>query len=113
MVADGARGFPKVTIRDQVRLQMALADRLGIRGIRLVIGGSMGGLQALEWALLDPGRVQAIATIAAAAAHSPWCIVWSEAQRLALATDPDSRPAITTPTTRHAQVSPRRARSPW
>lgn len=80
--------FPAVTIRDQVRVQMALADALGIRRVRLVIGGSMGGLQALEWALLDPGRTVAVATIAAAGRHSPWCLVWSEAQRHALAADP-------------------------
>jgi homoserine O-acetyltransferase len=83
--------FPAVTIRDQVRVQMALADALGIRRVRLVIGGSMGGLQALEWALLDPERTVAVATIAAAGRHSPWCLVWSEAQRLALAADPKYR----------------------
>lgn len=80
--------FPRITIRDQVCAQMALADALGIRGIRFVIGGSMGGLQALEWALLDPQRVGAVVTIAAAGRHSAWCVVWSEAQRLALASDP-------------------------
>lgn len=83
----GAR-FPTVTVRDQVRLQMALADRLGIRGIRFVIGGSMGGLQALEWAVLDPQRVGAVVSIAASGRHSAWCAAWSEAQRLALAADP-------------------------
>ncbi|TCT19429.1 homoserine O-acetyltransferase MetX [Thiobaca trueperi] len=83
------RSFPIVTLRDQVRAQMALADALGIRRIRLVIGGSMGGLQALEWALLDPVRVGAVATLAASGRHSPWCLVWSEAQRLALAADPN------------------------
>jgi homoserine O-acetyltransferase len=82
--------FPKVTIRDQVRAQIALVDALGIRGIRLVIGGSMGGLQALEWPLLD-NRVGAVATIAASGRHSAWCIAWSEAQRLALAADPRFR----------------------
>lgn len=83
--------FPAVSIRDQVRAQMALADALGIRRIRLVLGGSMGGLQALEWALLDPERVQAVATIAASGRHSAWCAVWSEAQRMALASDPKYR----------------------
>lgn len=83
----GAR-FPRVTIRDQVRLQIALADHLGIRGIRFVIGGSMGGLQALEWAALDPERVGAVVSIAATGRHSAWCAAWSEAQRLALAADP-------------------------
>jgi len=86
----GAR-FPKLTIRDQVRAQMALADALGIRRIKLVIGGSMGGLQTLEWALLDPKRVESIAVIAASARHSAWCISWSEAQRLSLRADPKFR----------------------
>jgi len=80
--------FPRLTIRDQVRAQMALADALGVRRIPYVIGGSMGGLQALEWALLDPQRVAAVVSIAAAGRHSAWCVVWSEAQRLALASDP-------------------------
>lgn len=80
--------FPRLTVRDQVRAQIALADALGIRHIRFVIGGSMGGLQALEWALLDPLRTGAVISVAAAGRHSPWCIAWSEAQRLALAADP-------------------------
>jgi len=83
-----AARFPAITVRDQVRLQMALADELAIRGIRFVIGGSMGGLQALEWALLDPVRVKAIVSIAATARHTAWCAAWSEAQRLALSADP-------------------------
>ncbi len=89
--ADGARWgarFPKLTIRDQVRAQMALADALGIRRIQLVIGGSMGGLQVLEWALLDPDRVGAIAVIAASAFHSSWCITWSATQRMSIQADP-------------------------
>lgn len=91
--ADGRRlgsRFPAITIRDQVRAQSALIDALGVRGIRLVIGGSMGGLQALEWALID-ARVEMVATIAASGRHSAWCIGWSEAQRLALAADPRFR----------------------
>jgi homoserine O-acetyltransferase/O-succinyltransferase len=83
--------FPAVTVRDQVRAQMLLADALGIRRIRLVLGGSMGGLQALEWALLDPQRTGAVATIAASGRHSAWCAVWSAAQRMALAADPKYR----------------------
>jgi homoserine O-acetyltransferase/O-succinyltransferase len=85
------RCFPRVTIRDQVRLQMALIGALGIRRLQLVIGGSMGGLQALEWALLDPERVMAVAALAAGGRHSAWCLAWSEAQRLALAADPRYR----------------------
>ncbi|THF67589.1 homoserine O-acetyltransferase [Pseudothauera nasutitermitis] len=83
--------FPTLTIRDQVRAQIALADALGIRRIQLVLGGSMGGLQALEWALLDPARVHTVATLAASGRHSAWCAVWSEAQRQALAADPKYR----------------------
>lgn len=80
--------FPKITVRDQVRLQILLATHLGINRIQLVIGGSMGGLQALEWPLLDPQRVKAVASIAAAGQHPAWCQAWSEAQRLALRSDP-------------------------
>lgn len=86
----GAR-FPAISVRDQVRAQVALADALGIRGIRAVVGGSMGGLQALEWALLDPARVRAVVSIAAAARHPAWCIAFSEAQRLAIQADPAYR----------------------
>ncbi|MCG5501615.1 homoserine O-acetyltransferase MetX [Ectothiorhodospira lacustris] len=79
--------FPLVSIRDQVRAQMALADLLGIRRIRLVIGGSMGGMHALEWALLDPDRVEAVASIASSGRHSIWGMAWTEAQRQALMAD--------------------------
>ena len=79
--------FPALTIRDQVRAQIALVDALGVAQIKLVIGGSLGGLQALEWPLLDR-RVERVATIAASGRHSAWCIGWSEAQRMALAADP-------------------------
>lgn len=81
--------FPAISVRDQVRAQIRLADALGIRRIRLVLGGSMGGLQALEWALLDPARVGAVASVAASASHSAWCLALNEAQRMALRADPD------------------------
>jgi homoserine O-acetyltransferase len=94
LAPDGQRWasrFPRISVRDQVRLQIALADHLGIRGIRFVLGGSMGGLQALEWALLDPERVEAVISIAASGRHSAWCAAWSEAQRLAVSADPKFR----------------------
>ena len=78
--------FPAVTVRDVVRSQRRLLDHLGVRGIRLVAGGSLGGMQALEWAIQDQ-RVEAAAVIAAPARHSAWSIAISEAQRTAITAD--------------------------
>ena len=80
--------FPDITLRDMVRVQGELARELGIRSIRAVIGGSLGGMQTLEWALLHPERVRSIVPIANSARHSAWAIGISEAQRAALAADP-------------------------
>jgi homoserine O-acetyltransferase/O-succinyltransferase len=80
--------FPAVTVRDLVRVQAAGLDALGVRRLRLVVGGSLGGMQVLEWALLFPERVDAIAPIAVSARHSAWCIGLSEAQRQAIYADP-------------------------
>ncbi|MBW4695676.1 MAG: homoserine O-acetyltransferase [Lyngbya sp. HA4199-MV5] len=81
--------FPSITIRDMVHLQAALLQALAVDRIKLVIGGSMGGMQALEWALLYPHWVEAIALIAASGKHSAWCIGISEAQRQAIYADPN------------------------
>ncbi|HXK10862.1 MAG TPA: homoserine O-acetyltransferase [Vicinamibacteria bacterium] len=80
--------FPAVTVRDMVRVEAALLDALGVRRLRLVIGGSLGGMQVLEWALLFPDRVDALAPIAVSARHSAWCIALSAAQREAIYADP-------------------------
>ncbi len=80
--------FPGITVRDMVRLQMALLDALGVREVQLVLGGSLGGMQVLEWAILDPRRVRAVAPIATSGRHSAWCIAQSEAQRQAVYSDP-------------------------
>lgn len=83
-----ARRFPHVTVRDMVRAQKRVLDALGVQRVRLVIGGSLGGMQALEFALLDP-RVEAVAVVAAPARHEAWAIAWNDAQRRALAADPE------------------------
>jgi homoserine O-acetyltransferase len=85
---NGGPAFPEITVRDIVRLQAVLLDALGVRRLALVIGGSLGGMQALEWGAMFPERVDAAAVIAASGRHSPWCIAFSEAQRRAIALDP-------------------------
>ena len=83
----GAR-FPAVTIRDLVHVQARLLDHLHIETLDLVVGGSMGAMQVLEWALLYPERVRAIAPVAAGPTQSAWAIALSEAQRQAIMADP-------------------------
>ncbi len=80
--------FPVATIRDTVRLHRRVLDELGIERVDLVIGGSMGGMQALEWAVLDE-RVQAIAPIAVGASQRAWAIGWGEVERQAIYADAD------------------------
>jgi homoserine O-acetyltransferase len=80
--------FPLVTIRDMVRSQELLRQHLGIERIRLMIGGSMGGQQGLEWAVMAPERVEQLVALATNAQHSPWGIAFNETQRLAIEADP-------------------------
>lgn len=79
-------GFPQVTIRDMVLVQQQVCDLLGIRRIELAIGGSMGGMQVLEWLIMD-NRVQKAVLIAMGKCHSPWTVGFSEAQRRAIMAD--------------------------
>ncbi len=80
--------FPRITIRDMVNLQAGLLDHLGVESLRLVIGGSMGGMQALEWAAMFPERVKGGVAIGVGAHHSAWSVAFSEAQRAAIWADP-------------------------
>ena len=80
-------GFPVPTIRDTVRLHRLLLEQVGVSKIRFCIGGSMGGMQVLEWAFHED-FVGALVPIAVGGRHSAWCIAWSEAQRQAIYGDP-------------------------
>jgi len=80
--------FPLVSVRDNVRAQARLLDSLGIRRLRLVLGGSIGGMQALEWAILDPGRVERAAIIGVAPL-SAMGLALNHLQRQAIEHDPE------------------------
>ncbi|HUZ22751.1 MAG TPA: homoserine O-acetyltransferase [Streptosporangiaceae bacterium] len=83
--------FPFLTIRDQVTAEVALADTLGIASWAAVIGGSMGGMRALEWAVGYPDRVNALLLLACTAASSAEQIGWTAPQLHAIRADPGWR----------------------
>ena len=83
--------FPPVSIRDIVRLQKKLTDSLGIARLLAVAGGSMGGMQALEWAVAYPQSVAAALPIATTHRHSAQQIAFNEVGRQAIMADPDFR----------------------
>jgi homoserine O-acetyltransferase len=84
-----AMSFPQVSIADMVRLQKMLVDHLGIERLLTVSGGSMGGMQALEWAVTYPDRVLSAIPIATTARHSAQQIAFNEVGRQAIMADPD------------------------
>ncbi|QHL87514.1 homoserine O-acetyltransferase [Nibribacter ruber] len=79
--------FPQVTIRDMVRAHALLREHLGIEKIYLLAGGSMGGYQALEWCLREPGRIENLFLLATSAAESAWGIAIHTTQRLSIEAD--------------------------
>ncbi|HEY4987166.1 MAG TPA: homoserine O-acetyltransferase, partial [Bradyrhizobium sp.] len=81
--------FPLVTVRDMVRAQAMLLDELGVGKVLCVIGGSMGGMQVLQWAATYPERVVSAVPIACAARHSAQNIAFHEVGRQAIMADPD------------------------
>jgi homoserine O-acetyltransferase len=84
-----AARFPVITIGDMVRLQKMLIDHLGIERLLAVTGGSMGGMQALEWAVAYPESLAAAIPIAATSRHSAQQIAFNEVGRQAVMADPD------------------------
>ncbi|MDX2149554.1 MAG: homoserine O-acetyltransferase [Bryobacteraceae bacterium] len=84
-----AMAFPVITIGDMVRLQKKLIDHLGIPKLLTVAGGSMGGMQALQWAVAWPDNVASVMPIASTARHSAQQIAFNEVGRQAIMADPD------------------------
>jgi homoserine O-acetyltransferase len=81
--------FPVVTVEDWVEAQARLADRLGIERFAAVLGGSLGAMQAMQWALSYPSRVRHAIVVASAPKLSPQNIAFNEVARQAIMTDPD------------------------
>ncbi|OOQ85060.1 homoserine O-acetyltransferase [Penicillium brasilianum] len=83
--------FPLATIRDDVRIHNEVLNILGIQHILCVVGGSMGGMTALEWAYLGSQKVRSFVSIAATARLGAWAISWNEVQRHCIISDPAYR----------------------
>lgn len=79
--------FPMLTIRDLVAAHIHLKEHLEIESIQFLVGGSLGGQQALEWAILEPEVIENLILVATNARHSPWGIAFNEAQRMAIFAD--------------------------
>ena len=79
--------FPMITIRDMVKAHIILREHLGIDRIHLLMGGSMGGYQALEWSVMEPDRIEKLFLIATGPSESAWGIAVHTAQRLAIEAD--------------------------
>ena len=80
--------LPQVTIRDTANLHKALLDTWGVNSIAFTIGGSMGGMLALEWTFFGSDYVKGVVPIGVGGRHSAWCIAWGESQRQAIYADP-------------------------
>ncbi len=79
--------FPKFSIRDISKSLNLLSQHLGIRKINYLLGGSMGGMQAMEWAIQEPEKIENLIVLATSAKHSSWGIAFNETQRMALEAD--------------------------
>jgi homoserine O-acetyltransferase len=79
--------FPNLTVRDLVKAHDILANHLGINKIHTLIGGSLGGQQAMEWCILNPQLCDNLIVLAANCIASPWNIAFNESQRMAIKAD--------------------------
>jgi homoserine O-acetyltransferase len=81
--------FPVITVADMVRTERAFLDELGLERLAAVAGGSLGGMQAFEWAILYPDQVDAVVAIASTHALQPQGVAWNAIARNAIMADPD------------------------
>lgn len=79
--------FPRISVGDMVRVQRLLLDRLGVKSLVTAVGGSLGGLQVMEWAAQAPEMLQSIIPIACSLSHSAWAIGFNETARQAIRAD--------------------------
>ncbi|WP_026898314.1 homoserine O-acetyltransferase family protein [Daejeonella oryzae] len=79
--------FPELTVRDLVSAHQLLANHLDIEEISLLIGGSLGGQQALEWSIMEPEKIKNLVLLATNSVHSSWGIAFNESQRMAITAD--------------------------
>ena len=83
--------FPNITIRDMVRAQRPWLDAIGVRRIRMVIGASMGGMQAIEWAVTFPEMVDGLCLVGSNAKQTDQAVAFNHCMRRAIMTDPNWR----------------------
>lgn len=79
--------FPQFTVRDAINAHILLAEHLQIKDIHILIGGSLGGQQCIEWGIMEPERIKNLILVASNARHSPWGIGFNESQRMAITAD--------------------------
>ena len=85
--------FPRITVRDIVRAEILVRKHLGIDTIDLMLGGSIGGFQAVEWLVMEPEVIKKAVLLATSCKTTPWLLAWDEAMRMTLESDPSFRKA--------------------
>lgn len=80
--------FPRISVRDMVTCHRLLAEALGIKRVKMLIGSSIGGFQCMEWAISDPDFMERLTLIATTTCSEPWAAAFNESQRMAIRLDP-------------------------